>query len=288
MSKRVTMTLPVIAVAGLAAGLGSGTAFAQGPTFSDETPRQLRGVGIEEHLDERIPLELTFTDERGDTWPLQRYFQEGKPVILTLNYYRCPMLCGATLNGMLQSLQEIDWSAGAEFEIVTVSINPDEKPDLAAVKKRAYLSQYTRETAKDGWHFLTGDQPEIEALAAATGFGYRYDEKSGEYAHSASIMFLTPDGRLSRYMNDVVFDPADVRLALVEASEGAIGSPLDKFLLFTCYQYDPAAGGYGPSAMKVMRLAGAVTVLGLLGGVIMLAVRGARTSDKLAADGMIS
>jgi protein SCO1/2 len=257
----------------LAAGLAS-PARGERPLLADELPAELQGVGIVEHLDEALPLDLVFADSEGDSVTLGDYFAGEKPVILTLNYYRCPMLCNLTLNGVVTALAEIDWSVGEEFDIVTVSIAPDEGPELAQVKKRVYVSQYDRPTGAGGWAFLTGEQAEIEALALATGFGYRKDEKTGDYAHTSSIMFVTPDGRLSRYMNEVMFDPKDVRLALIEASRGAIGSPMEKFLLFMCYRYDPEANSYAMSAWKLMRLAGVVTVLAIGVGVFVLWRRG--------------
>ena len=246
-----------------------------------DTPRQLEGVGITEHLGETIPLELTFTDETGKPVRLSDLFKPGRPVILTLNYYRCPMLCTLTLNGMVDALNELDWSAGKEFEIITVSINPDEGPDLADVKKQAYLTQYKpksgaggSDSVKAGWHFLTGDSHSIERLTKSVGFGYRFDPITGDYAHTSTIMFVTPEGKLSRYINDVKFEPKTVKLALIEASEGAIGSPMDKFLLFMCFHYDPLRGGYAASAVKIMKMGGALTLVLLAAGVGVLWMRG--------------
>jgi len=249
-----------------AAWLGAATSLcaqAQGPAQSETLPRELEGVGITDHTGEAITLDTPFRDETGRAVRLEEYFKPGRPVILTLNYFRCPQLCVLTLNGLCDSLDQIDWSPGREFDVVTISINHREGPDLADAKKKAYLSRYTRESANEGWHFLTGDEAAIRRLTGEVGFGFKYDERSGDYAHSSSIMFLTPEGRISRYMNDVVFDPRDVRLALVEASQGAIGSPIDKFLLFTCFMYDPLANSYAVSATKLVRFAGALTVVAL-------------------------
>lgn len=262
------------AVLPLAAGVTA--ADAQVPLKADELPSELEGVGVTEHLGEIIPLELSFKDETGRDVTLNQLLAPGRPVILTLNYYRCPMLCTLTLNGMVDALNELEWSAGKEFDIITVSINPDEKPDLADVKKQAYLTQYKRESAKTGWHFLTGESMAIQRLAKATGFGYRYDPKSGDYAHTSTIMFVTPEGRLSRYLNDVKFEPKTVKLALIEASEGAIGSPMDKFLLFMCFHYDPLRGSYAASAQKIMQLGGAMTLVILAAGLGVLWLRGGR------------
>lgn len=249
----------------------------------EQLPRELEGVGITEHLDEVIPLDLRFKNESGQDVALKDYFAPGKPVILTLNFFRCGMLCNLTLNGLVDGLNDIEWSAGKEFQILTVSFNPAEGPELADVKKRAYLTQYEKDraTATAGWHFLTGDQANIDALCKAVGFGYR-KLKDDDFAHSSTIMFLTPEGKLSRYMNDVVFQPRDLRLALVEASQGSIGSPMDKFLLYMCFQYDPNSNSYAASAMKIMRLGGAVTIVLMGAGFFMLWWRGshARASQQ--------
>ncbi|MDY7110404.1 MAG: SCO family protein [Planctomycetota bacterium] len=241
---------------------------AQAPLLTEDTPEALEDVTIIDRTGNEIPLDLSFVDESGKSVALADYFRPGRPVILTLNYYRCPMLCTLTLNGMVDALNEIDWAAGEDFDIVTVSINPEEGPELATMKKKGYLTQYDCPTAAEGWHFLTGEQANIEKLATAVGFKYRYVEETGEYAHAASIMFITPGGKVSRYMNDVMFDPKAVRLALVEASEGSIGSPVDRFMLMMCYHYDPEAGSYAFSAMKLMRLVGLLTMLAI--GVVLL------------------
>jgi protein SCO1/2 len=255
---------PLLAI--IIALLCAGTAVAQSaPAPLDvPVPEEMKGVGIEEKLNAQLPLDLQFTDESGAKITLANYFNNGRPVILTLNYYRCPMLCTLTLNGLVDGLNDIEWTAGKEFDIVTVSINPNEGPDLADVKKRAYLTQYQRDSVKNGWHFLTGTQENITALAEAVGFKYNFVERTGEYAHSSSIVFVTPAGRISLYMNDVVFEPRDLRLALVDASRGTIGAPLEKFLLFTCFMYDAEAGSFVPSAWKIMRTGGLVTVVAMM------------------------
>ena len=211
-------------------------AFAQPVVLPGQEAAEMEGVGIEQKLDSMVPGELSFTNSTGEPITVADLMALGKPFILTLNYYRCPMLCSLTLNGMVDGLRGLDWSAGEEFNIVTVSIAPGEGPDLAAQKKKAYLSQYDRESAAEGWYFLTGAEDQITQLADSVGFGYRYDESTGEYAHTSSIIFVTPGGRISRYMNDVSFKPRDLRLALVESSEGRIGSAMDTLLLFNCFQ----------------------------------------------------
>jgi len=272
----------LIAAAGMLGAL-SGTARAERPLLADELPPDLEGVGIVERLDEQIPLDLEFVDDTGRTITLGEYFDGERPVILTMNFYRCEMLCNLTLNGVAQTVSELAWTPGDEFELITASIAPEEGPELAAVKKKNYLTQFDLQAAENGWHFLTGTKENIEALARAVGFGYRRVEKTDkdyDYAHTASIMFLTPDGRLSLYMNDVRFDAKDVRFALVEASKGAIGSPMDKFLLFFCYRYDPSAGSYTASVMKLMRLAAILTVLMIVGGILILRRRGPRVGSS--------
>lgn len=295
---RMMTTIGRGAFAILAAAIIAAPARAQQPLKPDEVPKEYEGVGITERLDEEIPLDLPFKDEAGRSVRLSDYFVEGRPVILTLNYYRCPQLCSLTLNGLVDALNELDWSAGQEFEIITVSISPDETAPLADAKKRAYLTQYQRDGADDGWHFLTGGQEAITALAEAVGFNYKRDEATGDFVHSASIMFVTPDGRLSLYMNNVAFQPADMRLALVEASQGEIGSPMEKFLLFTCFQYDPDRGSYTPSVRKLMKSGGLLTIAGIVIAIIVLGragpKRGARQaaqagdSPEVAADGLKS
>ncbi len=249
-----------------------------GPTFADEKIDALEGVGITEHLDAQIPLELPFVDEEGSDVVLGQYFNNKKPIILTLNYYKCPMLCSLTLNGLTAGLEEMDWTLGDEFEVVTLSINPDEKAPLAKKNKEGYLGHYDRVGAEKGWHFLTGEQNNITKLADSLGFGYVFDPNTGEFHHTASIMFITPDGRISKYMNDVQFRGQDLRFALIEASEGKIGTTLDKFLLFNCFQYDPDSNSYTPVAWKLMRTGGVLMLVVLGGG---LAVLGLTSSDRL-------
>ncbi len=257
----------------------SGTALHAGPTFADEKIPELEGVGITEHLDSQLPLDLTFVDEEGYDIVLGQYFNGEKPIIVTLNYYRCPMLCSLTLNGLVAGMGEMEWTLGEQFDVVTLSINPDEKAPLAKKNKEGYLSHYGREGAERGWHFLTGEQENITTLADTLGFGYVFDEQTGEFHHTASIMFITPDGRISKYMNDVQFRGQDLRFALIEASEGKIGTTLDKLLLFNCFQYDPDRNSYTPSAWKLMRT-GAVLMLVMLGGGI--AVLSWATPEKLS------
>lgn len=263
----------------LAISIGAmSTPLVAGPTFADEKINALEGVGITEHLDAQLPLDITFKDDSGNDVVLGQYFTNEKPIIITLNYYRCPMLCSLTLNGLTTGLEEMDWTLGEEFEVITLSINPDEKPPLAKKNKEGYLGHYSREGAEKGWHFLTGDQENITKLADSLGFGYVFDSNTGEFHHTASIMFITPDGRISKYMNDVQFKGQDLRFALIEASEGRIGTMLDTLLLFNCFQYDPDSNSYTPAAWKLMRTGG-VLMLVVLG--VGLAVLGFTSSDRL-------
>jgi len=231
-------------------------------------PRELEGVGVDEKLGASVPRGLAFVDETGAVVTLGSYLDHGKPVILTLNYYECPMLCTLQLNGLVDALRELDWAPGRDFEIVTVSINPLETPRLAAAKKKTYLESLGRPGAEAGWHFLTGRQPEIVALADAVGFRYRYNEERKEYTHAAAFMLVTPDGRVARYLYGVMLEPKTVRLGLTEASQGRLGSTGDRFLLM-CFHYDAGAGRYTVAAGRLMRLGGGLTTLVLgvwLGG----------------------
>lgn len=223
-------------------------------------PRELEGVGVDEKLGARVPLDLAFTDESGQAVTLGQYFRRGRPVLLTLNYYQCPMLCTLQLNGLVDGLRELTWSPGREFEIVTVSINPLETPPLAAGKKKVYLESYGRPGAEAGWHFLVGRQPEIATLADAVGFRYRYNEARKEYVHAAAFMLLTPEGVVARYLYGVMLEPRTVKLGLAEASAGQLGSTADRILLM-CFHYDANAGRYVVAASRLMQAGGILTAL---------------------------
>jgi protein SCO1/2 len=220
-------------------------------------PAALRDVGIDQRLNEQVPLDLVFRDENGVARPLNSYFGR-KPVVLALVYYQCPMLCTQILNGLVSSLRSVSFRAGEEFEVVAVSIDPTETPQLALEKQKQYVKRYGHGAA--GWHFLTGDESQIKSLAGAVGFRYAYDPKTKLFAHASAIMMLTPQGRLSRYLYGVDYAARDMRLALVEASENRIGTPVDQILLF-CYHYDPVTGKYGAAALSLMRFAGVAFVL---------------------------
>jgi protein SCO1/2 len=248
-------------------------------------PRILNQVGIEQKLDSQVPLDLPFKDETGKSIMLGDYFKE-KPVILVLAYYECPMLCTEVLNGVARTLRPISFDMGKEYEVVTVSINPKETPELAAKKKANYVKRYGRPGTEGGWHFLTGEQSSIDRLAKAVGFNYVYDTNSAQYAHAGGIMVLTPGGRLSRYFYGVEYAPDDVRLGLVEASEGKIGTAVDKVLLL-CFHYDPTTGRYGVAILTAIRIAGIAVLLGL-GIFVYRAIRRDRRKKlgaELAASG---
>lgn len=223
-------------------------------------PAGLEGVTIEQRLNQQVPLDLVFHDEYGRSLPLSTYFKGNKPVLLALVYYNCPMLCTLILNGVESSLKAVSFDPGKDFEVVAVSFDPRDTPELALRKKNTYLQRYRRPNTANGWHFLTGDEANIKALTDAVGYRYKFDRSTGQFAHASAIMILTPQGRLSRYFYGVEYAPRDVRLGLVEASENKIGNPVDQVLLF-CYHYDPGTGTYGAIAMNIVRLGGAVFVL---------------------------
>lgn len=234
-------------------------------------PELLKQAGIDQKLNDSIPLDLKFRDEHGRTVELAQYFGS-KPVILSLVYYNCPMLCTQVLNGLERSMKLIPMDIGSDFNVVTVSIDPTEKPVLAEAKQALYTGLYGRPGGAQGWHFLTGDEPQIKRLADAVGFHYAYDPDSKQFAHVAGIMMLTPEGKISRYFYGITYPSRDLRLGLVEASEGKISSPVDSLLLF-CYHYDPHTGKYGLLISRVLQLSGVLTVV-ILGLFLLHLFRG--------------
>jgi protein SCO1 len=234
----------------------------------------LDGVGFDQRLNEPVPLDLVFRDEAGKEVRLGEYFGE-KPVILSLVYTRCPMLCTLVLNGLVRSLRATSFDAGQEFEVVTVSFDPRDTPETAAAMKRVYMEEYRRPGAEQGWHFLTGDEAAIKRLTEAVGFRYRYDPESGQFAHASGIMVLTPKGKIAQYFYGLEYSARDLRLSLVESAENRIGSPVDQVLLY-CFQYDPAKGRYGVAIMRVLRVASVGTVFGLGALIVGLVYRGRR------------
>lgn len=237
-------------------------------------PPALQEVRIEQKLDQQLPLDLVFRDESGQQVKLGEYFGQ-KPVVLALVYYDCPMLCTQVLNGMVTSFRVLPFQIGKEFDVVTVSFDPRERSALATAKKKVYvdyLPEKMRAGASNGWHFLTGDPASIEKLTEAVGFHYRYDDATKQFAHASAIMVATPQGKLSRYFYGVDYAARDLRLGLIESSKNQIGSPTDQLLLY-CYHYDPATGKYGAAIMKVMRVAGVITLLGILAMFFFLKAR---------------
>ncbi len=244
-----------------------------GETQRQEAQRVLDQVGIEQKLNTQIPLDLTFRDESGKQVRLGDYFGK-RPVLITLVYYECPMLCTVILNELTRSLNALDYTVGREFEIITVSISPTETPELARKKKKNYLDSYRKDRAlaERGWHFLTGEEKNIKQLADALGFQYTYDEKTKQYAHTAAVMIATPEGKLARYLLGIEYSARDLKFALTEASQGKIGNPVLGAVMY-CFQYDPASGTYGLVILNVVKLAGIITVLSmalLIGGAILL------------------
>jgi protein SCO1 len=228
-------------------------------------------VGIDQKLGESVPLDLQFRDEAGAPVRLGQFFGARKPVLLSLVYYRCPGLCTMTLNGMASAFKPLQFTAGKEFDVVTVSIDPKETPQLASEKKAQYLKRYGRPGAEAGWHFLTGDESSIRALAQSVGFRYVYHPQTDQYTHAAGIMLLTPGGKIARYFYGLEYSARDLRLAMVEASEEKIGTLADAVKLL-CYQYDPMTGKYGVTIMRTIRIAAVLTVA-CLGTFILLMVR---------------
>jgi protein SCO1 len=247
-----------------------------------QPPGVLAEVRFDQRLDAQVPLDLVFRDETGTPVPLGAYFGQ-KPVILTLNYYDCPMLCPLALEGLVRSLRPLSFSIGDQFEVLTVSFDPRETPELAAAAKVKYTQDYARPGAASGWHFLTGTEESIQRLTEAVGFRAVYDADKQQYAHAAGIVVLTPQGRVARYLYGVELPTRDLRLVLVEAAAGEIGSPVDRLLLF-CYRYDPATGQYSLLVMKTLRLAGLATLLSL-GGFMAVMFRRERARIAPSPDG---
>jgi protein SCO1/2 len=241
------------------------------------TPPQLRGVGIDQRLNNQVPLNLKFRDETGQTVTLGSYFGK-KPVILSLVYYTCPMLCTMAENGLLNALRDVKFNIGEQYEVVTVSIDPTEKPDMAMGKKAVYVGLYGRPAAKHGWHFLVGDDPDIRALAQSVGFHYNYIPETKQFAHATGITVLTPQGKVSRYFYGIQYPARDIRLALVEAASEKIGNPVDAIMLYCC-QYDPHTGKYGMVVSHVLKIAGAITLL-CMGTLIIALSRGGRRTNS--------
>jgi protein SCO1 len=241
-------------------------------------PPGLSNVGIEQRLNQQIPPDLSFRDEGGNAVRLGDYFGK-RPMVLNLVYYRCPMLCGEVLSGLESALRVLKFDVGKEFDVLTVSFDPRETPEMAAAKKLEFLKRYGRKGAEQGWHFLTGPQESIDALTKAAGFEYQFIGKTGQFAHATAIMVLTPEGKISQYYYGVEFAPKDLRLGLVQASDHKIGNVVDQVLLY-CYHYDPATGKYGALVSRVLEVAGMATILLL--GTFLAVLFGRGTSRAVA------
>ena len=238
-------------------------------------PALLQDIGLDQKLNTQVPLDLMFRDEQGKPVRLGEFFGT-RPVILTLAYFECPMLCTQVLNGVASAIGVLNFSVGREFDIVTVSFDPSDTPEKARAKKAAYIERYKRDGAAQGWHFLTGNQREISALTRAVGFRYAFNAEVAQFAHPSGIMVVTPDGRLSHYFYGIEYGPRDLRLALIDAADRRIGSPADQLLL-ACFHYDPKSGRYSLAIMRLVRAAGLATIGGI-GAMILLLRRRERRS----------
>ena len=244
---------------------------------AEPLPEELNGVGVTEHLGVQIPWDREFVDSNGKPIVLKQCFDGRRPVVLTLNYSNCPMLCSLQLNGLFDAMKRMPWLIGDQFNFITVSFDPLETPERARMTKQKYLEIYRRPGAAEGWQFLTGRDENIKKLADAIGFRYRYSEAKRQYFHAAVTFILTPDGRVSRYLYGVQYDPQTLRLSLVEAAGGKIGSTTDQILLF-CYHYDAESGRYGPAAFRLMQVGGGFTVL-----IVACTIWGLRRREKAKA-----
>jgi protein SCO1 len=246
---------------------------------NSSTPPQLPGkVSITQHMGAQLPLDDMFRDDTGRVVRLGDYFKSGRPVLLNFMYYRCPMLCSMVLEGTTTALTELKLDVGKDFDVITVSIDPRDMPDDARLKKEKYVKRYGRASAYSGWHFLTSHEGAIKKLADTVGFQYAYDPKSNQFAHGTVLIAVTPQGRISKYFYGFEYRPRDLRLGLVEASAGKVGTPVDQLLLL-CYHYEPSTGRYSAAALNIMRAGGAATILGL-GSFIFIMVRQERRNDR--------
>jgi protein SCO1 len=249
---------------------------------STTMPAQLQNVGFDPQLTAQIPLDLSFVDENGGNVQLRDYFKQ-KPVVLAFVYYGCPMLCNQVEQGVVGALRMLSFTPGRDYEVVFVSFDPRESPDMAAQKKKSALAHFRRPETASGWHFLTGTKESIDAATKAANFRYSFDAKTNLFAHASGIMLLTPGGRISRYFYGVEYPGRDMRLGLVDASAGKIGTPIDRALLF-CYQYDPSSATYSASILKIIRLGGILTVLCIVGGILIFRRRDATQAGMRRAD----
>jgi protein SCO1/2 len=239
---------------------------------STTLPTDLLNVGFEPPLNAQMPLDLTFQDETGSSIKLREYFGR-KPALLAFVYYGCPMLCSQLEQGIVNSLKTSSFNAGEDYQVIFVSFDPHDTPEIAARKKTSAVSRYGCEGTGQGWHFLTGSEESIQSVTRAAHFRYTFDQRTGLFAHASGILLLTLDGRISRYFYGIDFPPRDIRLGLVDASAGKIGSPIDHVLLY-CYQYDPTTARYGATILGIIRIAGILTAAALILGILICRRRG--------------
>ncbi len=244
-------------------------------------PPALAKIGIDQKLGDQLPLDTELKDENGTVVKFGEYFSKGRPVVLALVYYECPMLCNQVLNGLTGSLKGMSLEAGRDFDVVALSFDAREndKPELAKNKKASYMERYGHPGSENGWHFLTGTQESIDKVTQAAGFNYKWDEKSNQFAHAGGIMIATPDGKISRYLYGIDYSPKDLKFGIMESAASKVGSPADQLLLY-CFHYDPSTGKYGLSILRVMRLGGIATVLGL-GMMVFVFWRRNKRKDQL-------
>lgn len=246
------------------------------PAAPSGLPPVLNDVGIDQKLNQQLPLDTRFKDETGATVQLGNYFGK-RPIVFSLVYFDCPMLCTQILNGMISSFKTLSLKPGEDFDVVSISCDPRETPQLAAAKKKTYVNYFPesrREGAANGWHFLTGDEENIRRVTEAVGFRYQFDKSTNQFAHASAIYVATAEGKLSHYFYGVEYAPRDLRLGLVEASQNRIGSTVDRLMLY-CYHYDPATGRYGAVVLNIIRLGGALTLAGVILMLLLLRRRGA-------------
>lgn len=250
--------------------------------LNQNKPAILDDIGVDEKLGDTIPLDLRFANSDGDSVRIGDLIEDGKPVLLNPLYYECPVLCGLVLDAVFNVVNVLKWDPGRDYTIISFSIDPEETPEIAASSKQQYLDDLNRPGAEDGWHFLTGNPDAIKVLTEAIGFSYKYDEQTGEYLHLASIMMLSPEGVVTRYLYGTRFDEFDLRNALYEAADGKIGSTVDKVILY-CFTYDPDSNSYVPLAMNIMKLGGLATaiILGIFLSVFWRRERGSSQSPKI-------
>ena len=250
----------------------------EAPKVANEMPAELKDVGIDEKIGQNIDLNLIVTNDNGEKVPLSTFFKKHKPVVLSPVYFNCPGLCNFHLNGFVDTLKTIDWSIGEQFEMVAFSFDPKETTEVAAKKKASYLKVYGRPEAEKGWHFVTADQETVTKLTQQVGFKFKWNEKVNEWSHASAAIVISPEGKISRYLHGIQFEPRDVKLALNEAADGKVGNIVDSVMLY-CFKYDRHQSKYGLQVFSLMRIAGAITVLALALWLIPVMIRARREND---------